>query len=139
MANEFLGDLTLVKVDTLGGGVYNALANQLSATFDTTTDIIETTNKSSSQKKTYLPGNFGGIVTVNGLIDSQAAGDTDGWIVLQLAQFAGNKIDMQLFESGTADTFTGTGVIASMGRGYDQNGAQTYAATINFDGEITPA
>ena len=139
MANEVIGNASVVKVDTLAGGVYNTVANQLNATLSLESDLPEATNKSSSQNKTYLQGNTGWSCTVDGQIDGQAAGDTDGFIVIQTAWTNKVALDFQFAETGTADTYTGTVFVESISRSYPQNDTATYTASLRGSGALTPA
>lgn len=137
--NTLTGNASLVKLDSFGGGVYVATTQQNGATLTTTRDMPEGTNKDSGQTKEYVYGNFGWNATFDGRIDTTAAGDTDGMILAIEAQIAGNKLDFQFLESGTADTYTGTVLVAEVSRDYPQNDIQTYTINLQGTGALTKA
>ena len=66
----------------------------------------------------------------SGQIDSEAGGNTDGLVLMRIAQLAKQFIDVQIFEAGTADTMTGAGIVTELSMNYPQNAAQNYSYTV---------
>ena len=137
--NESTGNLSVVKVDTHDGETFNVITNQLDATLSITSDAPESTNKSSSQEKSFLIGNVGWSVSGSGQIDSEAGGNTDGLVLMRTAQLAKQFIDIQVLENGTADTMTGDGIVTELSMNYPQNAAQNYSYTVQGTGTLAVA
>ena len=139
MSTNIPGTGSLAKVDTIGGGAYVSIADQLDATVTMQRDIIESTTKDSSQLKENEYGNFGWTVAVSCNLDSTAAGDTDGQVLIRTSLRTGVKMDFQFLEAGTADTLTGDVLVQDVVTTYAQNAIQSWSCTLVGDGDLVPA
>ena len=90
MADQFINARTAyIKVGS------DTFAAELSSSFDFNIDMIETTNKSSTVSKSYIPDVYGATLTANTMIK---ADDTDGSLDTLNATFVANAL------AGTAAT-----------------------------------
>lgn len=139
MAGELEGNASIAKVVAAGGGATNEVLNGLDATLTLSRDIIESTNKSSSQWKRRLYGNGEAQLSASGVLDSSAGGDATGLIVLESAYLNMTKLDVEFVESGTARTWSFQGVLQDLPKTYPQNDAQAYSFTLLSDGAVSVA
>jgi predicted secreted protein len=114
------------------------LVGQVGGNFDLEADMIPTTTKDSTGKaKTYLPGEYGGTVTVNGLYDPDAAeGFSESYANLK----AGTVISVHWGQIASGNTYySSNALIKKVSNGAPKNEAATYNIDIQLTGENTEA
>lgn len=135
------GHASILKVDTSGGGSVQTILNQTTATLTGNFDLVETTSKSGDTWKEYIPANKDFTVSLDCYIDSSNGGDTTGLEVLKTAAFAGNILDFVFTEDhDTTDmTYTFSGYVSNLSSNYEDAGVQSWTASIQSSGTVTPA
>lgn len=120
---------------SVGGTV---VAGRISAGIDFENDMIEiTTADNTDGYKTYLPGERGATIQVDGLYDPAASeGALDAFDALD----AGTQVAFIYGQTGSGETqFTGNGYISSLSINGDKNDAAAYSYTIQVSGTVTKA
>lgn len=126
------GDNILV---TWSGSVITA---QMSADFSLSRDMIEVTNKDSAGIKSYIAGDRGGTLSLEGIYDQTAANEPFSNLFADWEADA--AVTFQFGETATGKKYyTGSGLISALSVSAPQNDKATFSMEIQITGAITEA
>jgi TP901-1 family phage major tail protein len=110
---------------------------ETSSSLNLTSDMIETTTKSSTGgAKTYIPGEIGATISASGMYDP--ASSNWGWTEAVAAWKAGTSLAFIVGGTDAGDkTYTGSCYITSASIDQPQNDKSTWSAELQVTGEIT--
>ena len=128
-ATVFKGDTLLVYLD----GVEIELQNE--CTLTATSDMIETTTKSSAGAKTFIGGDYGWTISCSGLADIADSSETNV-IDFLTALKAGTVVLLGIGVSG-GKYFTGSGLVSNCTVEGPRNGTASFSADFQGSGVLT--
>ena len=126
------GTLILLKVE---GNVIEALTTN---SFESTTDMIECTSKSSGRFKEFIPGEMGATISFEGKYNDAPTGANLGYADLIGYYVAGTKVDFIMGGTTASDEIIeGEGYLSDITWDAPQNETSTFSGTIQVTGTWT--
>lgn len=126
---KFNGTLILLKVE---GEVIEALTTN---SFESTTDMIECTSKSSGRFKEFIPGEMGSTLGFEGKYNDAPTGTNKGFADLIAYYQAGTKIDFIMGgTTATNEMIEGEAYISDLSWDAPQNDISTFTGTLQVTG-----
>lgn len=127
---KFNGTLILLKVE---GEVIEALTSN---SFESSTDMLECTSKSSGRFKEFIAGEIGSTLPFEGKYNDAPTGTNKGFADLIAYYRAGTKIDFLMGGTATSnEIIEGECLIADMKWDAPQNGITMFSGTLQVTGE----
>lgn len=112
--------------------VWTTVGGQRGATLNRSSDTIETTSKDSDGYKSYEPSFKDWTIDADGLVVT----DDTGWLALETAFEAGEKIKVQ-FVTASGDDYTGDVIITDFPVEAPYDDVSTYSVSLQGSGKPT--